>query len=137
MGDSRRILETSLRVAVLGATDRHHKAGFYVAEYLSKQGYEVLPVSPRLAGSELFGRRVVAGLAELEDIDLVDVFRRPENLPGHLDELLELKPRAVWFQLGIRHEGVAAALRDAGIAVVQDRCTLADHRAWGLGAPAR
>lgn len=137
MADPRRILETSPRVAVLGATDRPHKAGFYVAEYLRSRGYEVLPVSPRLAGTELFGRAVVAALAELENVDLVDVFRRPETLPGHLDELIALAPRAVWFQLGIRNDAVAAALEEAGIEVVQDRCALADHRAWGLGEPRR
>ena len=137
MSDPKRILETSVRVAVLGATDQSHKAGFYVPDYLRSQGYEVLPVSPRLAGTELFGRKVLATLAELDDIDLVDVFRRPETLPGHLAELIAARPRAVWFQSGIRHDQVAEALRAEGIQVVQDRCTLADHGAWGLGAPQR
>ena len=134
MNQIRRILKQARTVAVLGATDKSFKAGFYVPDYLLGQGYRVLPVSPRLAGTELFGRTVVASLAELDEpVDLVDVFRRPETLPGHLDELLALAPKVVWMQQGIRHEGVAAALEEAGIEVVQDACTLAEHRVLGLG----
>jgi len=132
----RRILETSPTVAVLGLHCEEHKPACYVPEYLHKHGYRILGVNPRFTGQILFGNPVVAKLTDLrEPIDLVDVFRRPEALPAHLDDLIACKPRAVWFQLGIRNDAVAAALERAGIEVVQNACTLAEHRALGLGRP--
>ncbi|TNE91316.1 MAG: CoA-binding protein [Deltaproteobacteria bacterium] len=129
----RQILERTRRIAVLGATPIPMRAGFYVPEYLAEQGYEVTGVNPVHARTRLFGREVVATLAELEGpVDMVDVFRRSEALPEHLDELLAVHPDVVWFQQGIRHDAVARALSEAGITVVQDRCTLADHRSMGL-----
>jgi predicted CoA-binding protein len=131
----RRILETTRTIAVLGAHDDPSKAACYVPQYLHRMGYRVLGVNPKLAGQELHGARVVATLAELgEAVDMVDVFRRPDQLPVHLPELLAMQPlpAVVWLQLGIRHDAVAERLRGAGIEVVQDRCTLADHRRLGL-----
>jgi hypothetical protein len=134
----RRILETSPTVAVLGLHDDPLKPAHYVPAYLHEHGYRVLGVNPALAGRVMFGYPVVASLGELtEPVDLVDVFRRPAALPAHLPELLALRPRAVWLQLGILHDEVAAALRAAGIELVQNRCTLRDHQVMGLGAPAR
>lgn len=137
LDDIRALLASSSTVAVVGASTKPHKAGYYVPAYLAEQGYRVIPVNPRLAGEILHGERVRASLAEVGPVDLVDVFRRPDQLPGHLEEWLATPPRAVWFQQGIRHDEVAQALANAGIHVVQDRCTLADHRRWGLGVPAR
>lgn len=136
----RRILESTRTIAVLGAHDDPSKAACYVPQYLHRMGYRVLGVNPKLAGQSLHGATVVATLADLpEPVDMVDVFRRPELLPAHLPELVALfggaarsRPAVVWLQLGIRHDGVAASLRAAGIEVVQDRCTLADHRRLGL-----
>ena len=128
-----RILRESQRVVVLGARDKRHQAGFYVPEYLHGVGYEVLGVNPRLAGRRMWSGKVLASLDEVRgEVDLLDVFRRPDDLPGHLDEMLRLRPRVVWFQLGIRNDEVAAALEAEGIEVVQDRCTLADHRMLNL-----
>ena len=79
---------------------------------------------------------VRATLAELgEPVDIVDVFRRPDLLPGHLADVLAMapRPRLVWLQLGIRNDAFARAVQDAGSDVVQDRCTLADHRGIRLG----
>lgn len=120
-------------VAVLGATDRRFKAGFYVPEYLRAVGYRVYGVNPARAGQVLWGEPVVATLVDVPvSIDLIDVFRRSEHLPGHVDQILAMdpRPRAVWFQLGIRNDAVAQVLVDAGLDVVQSRCTLADHRAY-------
>ena len=87
--DIRRILETSRVIAVLGASDKPARAGHYVPAYLLRHGYRVLPVNPVLAGQSLFGVDVVARLDGLsEPVDLVDVFRHPAHLPGHLDEIL-------------------------------------------------
>jgi predicted CoA-binding protein len=135
----RTILTTSPVVAVLGIRQEPSAAGFYVPEYLHRNGYRILGVNPRLAGETMFGEVVVASLADLrEPVDLIDVFRRPDQLPMHTAELVAAKPRvAVWFQLGIRNDAVARDLEAAGLTVVQDRCTLAEHRRMGLGAPTR
>lgn len=129
-------LRAARTIAVLGAHHEPSRPAFYVPDYLHAQGYRVLAVNPALAGKILWGQPVRATLAELaEPIDLVDVFRRPDLLPGHLDDLRAMspRPRLVWLQLGIRNDAFARAVQDAGIDVVQDRCTLADHRALGLG----
>jgi predicted CoA-binding protein len=132
----RRVLEDARTIAVLGAHVDPDKPAHYVPDYLAEQGYRIFPVNPAFAGQELWGRPVVATLAELDTpIDLVDVFRRPDVIPGHLDDILAMQPlpKLVWFQLGIRNDQVARQLVAAGIEVVQDRCTLADHRVFRLG----
>lgn len=137
---ARRLLEHSPVVAVLGAHHEPSRAAHYVPAYLASKGYDVWPVNPRLVGSALFGHPVVATLAEVAvAVDLVDVFRRPDTLDAHVGEILAMSPlpKAVWFQLGIVNEAAATRLREAGLEVVQDRCTLADHRRFGLGAPQR
>lgn len=124
-------LKNARTIAVLGAHHVPSRPAFYVPEYLHAQGYRVLPVNPTLVGKTLFGEPVRATLAELgEAVDIVDVFRLAELLPGHLPDILAMNPRpkVVWLQLGIRNEVFAKALVEAGIDVVQDRCTLADHR---------
>ena len=126
-----RILTTARTVAVLGAKAGVDQPAFYVPAYLAVRGYRILPVNPTLAGRSLFGRSVAATLADLgEPVDVIDVFRRPEFLPGHAREILSLssRPAVVWFQLGIRHDGAAEMLARAGILVVQDRCMMPEHR---------
>lgn len=134
--DVRRVLEEARTIALLGAHVDPGKPAHYVPAYLAGQGYRILPVNPVFAGKLLWGERVVATLSELDTpVDLVDVFRRPDQIPGHLDDILAMqpRPRVVWFQLGIRNDQVARQLIAASIEVVQDRCTLADHRAFRLG----
>lgn len=123
-------------VAVLGAHHEAHRPAFYVPEYLHRQGYTTLPVNPALAGQALWGQPVAASLGVWRGrFDAVDVFRRSDALPAHLPELLDAcaPGTLVWLQSGVRHDAVAAALADAGLDVVQDRCMLADHRAWAIG----
>jgi uncharacterized protein len=132
----REILMSARTVAVLGAHIQPVRPAYYVPAYLAEHGYQIWPVNPRFAGQELFGRTTVARLAELvPPIDMVDIFRPAHALPAHVPDILAMNPlpTTVWFQLGIRNDGVARELRQAGIQVVQDRCTLADHRALGLG----
>ncbi len=129
--DVKRALETYRKVAVLGAHTTPSKAAYYVPKYLHDNGYKVYPVNPVFAGETLFGREVAPSLAALsEPAEVVDVFRRAEHLPEHLDDLMNMHPlpKLVWLQLGIRDDEVARALSDVGIDVVQDRCMLADHR---------
>lgn len=127
----RDLLERTRNIAVLGASSRTDRAAYYVPAYLHEHGFRILPVNPQREGEELFGESVTATLAELDaPVDLIDVFRRSEDVSGHLDDILALDPppRAVWMQLGIRNDEAATALRAAGILVVQDRCLMVDHR---------
>lgn len=136
----RTILTGSPTVAVLGIHDDPVKAAFYVPEYLHDAGYKIVGVNPRFVGTAMFGEPVRATLAEIaEPVDLVDVFRRADQIGGHLADILAMRPlpRVVWFQLGIRNDEAARALAAAGITVIQDRCTLADHQRLGLAAPRR
>ena len=136
----REILMSSPTIAILGVHQEPEKAAFYVPEYLHDEGYKIIGVNPQFVGKTLFGQLVRATLSEIgEPIDIVDVFRRPESIPDHVEDILAMKPRpkVVWFQLGIKHEDAAKILEAAGITVVQNRCTLADHQRLGLGAPAK
>jgi uncharacterized protein len=129
-------LRAARTVAILGAHKDPSRAAFYVPDYLRAQGYRIVPVNPALDGESLFGEPVRASLAAIgEPVDIVDVFRRPDLLPGHLDDILAMTPRpkVVWLQLGIRNDAFARSIVEAGIDVVQSRCTLADHRAMGIG----
>jgi predicted CoA-binding protein len=126
-----RILREARTVAVLGAKARPPEPAHYVPAYLTQHGYRVLPVNPTLAGTKILGEPVVATLADLPGpVDVIDVFRRPEYLPGHAAEILALpwRPAVVWFQLGIRNAAAAERLARAGIRVVQDRCMMPEHR---------
>jgi uncharacterized protein len=136
----REILMTSPTIAVLGVHHEPEKAAYYVPEYLHDEGYRIIGVNPQFHGRQLFGEPVHNTLAEIgEPVDLVDVFRRAELIPEHIEDILAMNPRpkVVWFQLGIKNDDAAKVLEASGITVVQNRCTLADHQRLGLGAPAR
>ena len=125
------ILREAKTVAVLGAKPGGAEPAYYVPAYLRERGYRILPVNPKIAGRELLEAHAVARLADLaEAADVVEIFRRPEHLPAHAVEILALpwRPKAVWFQLGIRHDAAAERLARAGIRVVQDRCMMPEHR---------
>jgi hypothetical protein len=127
----RDLLESTKSVAVLGIKGDAAEDAHRVPAYLQAHGYRVLPVNPKLAGQPVLGVRAVASLAELgETPDLVDVFRAPRFVAAHAEEILALEPRpkAVWLQLGIRDDASARRLEAAGVAVVQDRCIMVEHR---------
>ena len=129
------VLETARTIAVLGVSANTDKPAHYVPLYAVEHGYRVIPVNPSLVGQTLFGQPVRSSLAEIgEAVDIVDIFRRAEILPTHLEDILAMTPRPklVWLQLGIRNNEFAKKLLEAGIEVVQDRCLLADHRTLGL-----
>jgi uncharacterized protein len=130
----RALLERTHRIAVLGVkTPESGQPAYYVPDHAHRAGYDVIPVPvyyPEMR--ELFGNPVYRTLAAIPgDIDLVDVFRRPQDIPKHVDDMLEKRPKAVWFQSGIRHDAVAEQLARAGIDVVQDRCLLVELRRIG------
>jgi predicted CoA-binding protein len=136
----RAILTSARTIAVLGASTKTERPAHYVPDYLYAQGYRVLPVNPLHRDERLWGEPFRVQLQEItEQVDIVDVFRQAAALPLHLADILAMRPapKVVWFQLGIRNDEVAAQLSAAGIEVVQDRCTLADHRRLGLPPIAR
>lgn len=121
------------RVAVLGMKTEAQASepAFYVAHYLVDAGLDVVPVPVYYPDvTKILGRAVFRRVASIPPppVDLVDVFRRSSDLRQHVPDLVLAKPRAVWFQLGIRDDHVAAELVGAGIYVVQDRCLMVDHR---------
>jgi predicted CoA-binding protein len=130
----RQVLATIKRVAVLGIRSEAYKSrpAFYVPEYLVSAGLQVIPVPVYdVHKREILGQKVVRRLVDIPgDIDLVDVFRRSEDIPAHLNDMLVKKPKAVWFQSGIRNDEVAEQLARAGIKVIQDRCLMMDHRRY-------
>jgi predicted CoA-binding protein len=139
-GAIRRIAGTARRVAVLGIKTEKQalQPAFYVPEHLARSGVEVVPVPvyyPEVL--TILDRPVVRTVAAIEgEIDILDVFRRPEDLAQHLPDILAKKPRVVWLQSGIREDAFAARLSEAGIDVVQDRCLMVEHRAaraMGIG----
>lgn len=128
----RDLLAQTRTIAVLGIKTEAQRgqAAFYVPQYLQSAGYDVIPVPVYYPETtEILGRAVYRTLADIPDaVDLVNVFRRPSDIPPHVDDILAKKPRAVWFQLGIRNDEAAMQLAEAGIRVVQDRCIMVDHR---------
>jgi uncharacterized protein len=130
----RRILAQTRRVAVLGIkTAESGQPAFYVPEYAQRAGYAVVPVPvyyPEV--TEILGERVYRRVADIPDeVDMVNVFRRPRDIPTHVDDILAKRPRAVWFQSGIRNDEAAETFAKAGIDVVQDRCLLVELKRAG------
>ncbi len=131
----RAILVSAKTIAVIGIKTeaQAEQAAYYVPKYMQAAGYDVIPVPvyyPEV--TQILGRKVYRKLADIPGpVDLVNMFRRPKDVPGHLDDILAKKPRAVWLQLGIRNDAAALTLAEAGIQVVQDRCIMVDHRALG------
>ena len=128
----RDLLTNTKTIAVLGIKPESHRSqpAFYVSEYMANAGYEIIPVPvyyPEV--TEILGKPVYRDLNDIPgDIDLLNVFRRSEDIPKHTEEILSKKPKAVWFQLGIRNDQVAKHLTEAGIKVVQDLCLMVEHR---------
>ena len=129
----RELLENTKTIAVLGIKPETHSGqpAHYVAKYMADAGYEIVPVPvyyPEVL--EILGKEVFRDLRDVPlQIDLLNVFRRSEDIQKHTDEILAAKPKAVWFQLGIRNDAVAETLAAAGIKVVQDLCLMVEHRA--------
>jgi predicted CoA-binding protein len=125
-----RILASAKTVAVLGMKTeaQANEPAFYVPRYAEKAGLKIIPVPvyyPDVV--EILGHRVHRTLASIEDpVDIVDVFRRPKDIPAHVDDILAKMPKVVWFQSGIRNDEVAKILSDKGITVVQDRCLMVE-----------
>jgi predicted CoA-binding protein len=129
----RELLAATRRIAVLGIkTERQeYQPAFYVPQYLVTAGLEVVPVPVYYPeATEILGLKVYRKLADIPgEVDMVNVFRRSEDIPPHLEDLLAARPKSVWFQSGIRNDRAAEELARGGIKVVQDRCLMVEHRA--------
>lgn len=126
------ILRTSRRIAVVGLSPKPHRASHEVADYLQRAGYTIVPVRP--TGTTILGEPVRPDLraaAAAGPIDIVNVFRRSEYISALLDDLLAVRPRLVWLQVGIRDHRTAQRLEAEGIPVVMDRCLAVDHQFLG------
>jgi len=125
------VIRTTKTIAVLGIKPESHadQAAYYVAAHMAAAGYEVVPVPVYYPDvKEILGKRVFRKLTDIgRPIDMVNVFRRPNDIPPHLADIIAAKPKSVWFQLGIRNDEAARALAEAGIKVVQDRCLMVEE----------
>jgi len=127
------LLKKAKTIAVVGLSDHPYKPSYGVSEYMQRHGYRIVPVNPM--ASEVLGERAYPPLAEAAkaaQIDLVDVFRRPDAVPAIVDEVLALGIPALWLQETVVHEEAARKAGEAGIFVVMDKCILKEHAARGL-----
>jgi predicted CoA-binding protein len=131
----RDLLSQTKTIAVLGIKTEAHagQPAFYVPKYMHDAGFKIVPVPVYYPDvTEILGEKVYRKLTDIPvDVDMVNVFRRPQDIPPHLDDLLAKKPKSVWMQMGISHDAVAEELAKAGIQVVQNRCLMVDHRRLG------
>lgn len=128
----RDLLAETARIAVLGIKPESHSAqpAFYVPKYMADAGCEIVPVPVYYPDvTEILGQPVYRSLTAIPgEIDMVNVFRRPDDIGKHTIDILEKKPHSVWFQLGIRNDDAAEKFARAGIKVVQDLCLMVEHR---------
>ncbi|HEX3865328.1 MAG TPA: CoA-binding protein [Gemmatimonadaceae bacterium] len=128
-----RVIGDTRRIAVLGIKIDPDKPGYFVPEYAQRAGFTIVPVPvyyPQV--TEVLGETVYRSLAAIPgDIDMVNVFRRPRDIPPHVDDIIAKRPKSVWLQLGIRNDEAAERLARAGVDVVQDRCLLVELRGRG------
>ena len=127
MNTVRDILEKSKVIAVVGLSPKPERDSHEVAKYLQGQGYRIVPVNPR--ADTILGEKSYPDLASIPGkVDVVDIFRRSDDVPPVVDQAIAIGAKAVWMQLGIVNEGAAAKAREAGLGVVMDRCMLVEHR---------
>lgn len=130
--DIKALLENTKTIAALGikTEDQAEQPAFYVPEYLHEAGLEIIPVPVYYPeATEILEQKVYRQLVDIPgDIDMVNIFRRPQDIAKHLEDILAKKPKAVWMQSGISHDEIAEQLAEAGIKVVQDRCLMVEHR---------
>lgn len=130
--DVARIVRETKRIAVLGIKTeaQRNQPAFYVPEYMARAGYDIVPVPVYFPeATEILGRPVYRTVSAVPaPVEVVNVFRRPRDIPPHVEDILAARPRVVWLQLGIRHDEAAETLAKSGIQVVQDRCLMVEHR---------
>jgi len=126
------IIRNAHSVALVGVSAKPIRSSNFVASYLVRTQLRSYPVNP--AYDEVLGLACYSSLADLPEVpDIVDIFRRPEAIPGVVEEAIEIGAPVVWFQLGLRHDEAAKRAIDAGLQVVQDRCLKIEHARWHGG----
>lgn len=124
----RRILHQHRRIAVVGLSAEWHRPSYFASKYMQQHGYTIFPVNPRYAGSEVLGRPCVASLADLtEPVDMVDVFRRTEDVLPIAQQAIAIGAKCLWQQIGVVNEEADALVRAAGLDSVMDRCVKIEH----------
>lgn len=129
------ILKDSKTIAVVGMSNKPDRDSFIVARYLQSHGYRVVPVNPTYAGTEILGEKVYSSLKEAADalggdgrqIDVVDCFRKSEDIPPIAREAIAIRARVLWMQLGVENQAAADMASAAGLDVVMDRCIKIEH----------
>ena len=125
------IIRDTKTIAVLGIKPESHadQPAHYVPAHMAAAGYDIIPVPvyyPEV--TQILGQKVFRKLTDIgRPIDMVNVFRRPNDIPPHVDDIIASKPKSVWFQLGIRNDDAARRLAEAGIKIVQDRCLMVEE----------
>lgn len=127
-----RIIRSAKSVALVGVSANPIRSSNFVASYLIRTDFDTYPVNPMY--DEVLGMRCYPSLADLPAVpDIVDVFRREDQIPGVVDEAIAVGAKVVWFQLGLRHDTAARTALEAGLAVVQDRCLKIEHARFAGG----
>jgi uncharacterized protein len=122
----RRILRNARTIAVVGLSAEWHRPSFFAAKYMQEHGYRIIPVNPRYA--EILGERCHANLATIEvPVDIVDVFRRTEDVMPIAEQAVAIGAKCLWQQIGVKNEAAAAFAAAAGLDVVMDRCVKIEH----------
>lgn len=128
LDEMREILTMARTIAVVGLSDNPERPAYEVASYLKDQGYRIIPVNPTI--TEALGEKAFPNLRSIPDpVDVVQIFRRPDEVPSIVEDAIAIGARAVWMQLGIAHEEAASRARAAGLKVVMDACMATTHHA--------
>lgn len=125
--EMKEILLSTKTIASVGLSSNPAKESYGIVAYLKRQGYRIIPVNPTV--DEIMGEKAYPDLSSLpEKVDVVLVFRKPEDVPPVVDEAIKIGAKVVWMQEGIVHEEAAQKARDAGLQVVMDACMRATHQ---------
>ena len=123
----KRILKSSKKIAIVGLSPKEERDSHRVAKYLLEKGYEIVPVNP--GQKEILGKACFKALKDIPfKIDLVDLFLNPKRVPPVVDQAIEIGAPVLWMQIGVIHNEAARKAREAGLAVVMDRCMMRDYK---------
>ncbi len=127
----RRVLRETKTIAMVGVSMNPVRPSYFVARYLDLKGFDVIPVNPMHAGQEIFRRKILADLSEIEQpVDLVDIFRRSDAVPGIVEAALSHLPglKTIWMQIGVEHAEAAERAEAEGLTVIQNRCPKIEYQ---------
>ena len=131
MYDRLQFLQQYRHIAIVGISADPYRPSHFVAIYLQAEEYDIVPVNPRYAGQTILGKRVYATLTEAKDageqIEIVDVFRKAQDVPPIAEEAIKIGAKVLWLQLGIRNDEAGKRAQEAGLLFVQDRCVKIEH----------